>query len=200
MTQIKQKSVDSRLHGNDGCGLPVKEIAGQRVITVKQIATLHKTSERNIRKNFTNNQEYFIEGTDFYRSKADLGKGVNFTPIAKLYFTESGYLMLVKSLTDKTAWAVQRQLVNGYFRASMLEKVLAFLPEITKKVIYYRSIGLTQKETGKLLDLNRDTVQNIERDLRGLGYMAPNQSGMRTGNIGQKSVDSCLRRNDSVEE
>ncbi|MCR2683492.1 hypothetical protein NSP16_24280, partial [Salmonella enterica] len=32
------------------------------------------------------------------------------------FLTESGYLMLAKSLTDDLAWQVQRDLVNSYFR------------------------------------------------------------------------------------
>lgn len=34
-----------------------------------------------------------------------------------IFLTESGYLMLVKSLNDDKAWDVQRKLVNTYFRA-----------------------------------------------------------------------------------
>lgn len=34
-----------------------------------------------------------------------------------IFLTESGYLMLVKSLNDDKAWEVQRTLVNTYFRA-----------------------------------------------------------------------------------
>lgn len=30
-------------------------------------------------------------------------------------FTQTGYLMIVKSFTDELSWAIQRELVNGYF-------------------------------------------------------------------------------------
>jgi hypothetical protein len=38
-------------------------------------------------------------------------------PKGIILLTESGYLLLVKSFTDDLAWSVQRQLVNGYFKA-----------------------------------------------------------------------------------
>ena len=31
--------------------------------------------------------------------------------------TQTGYLMIVKSFTDDLSWAIQRELVNGYFAA-----------------------------------------------------------------------------------
>lgn len=37
-------------------------------------------------------------------------------------FTETGYLMLVKSFNDDLSWSVQRQLVTGYFKGKELEK------------------------------------------------------------------------------
>jgi hypothetical protein len=36
---------------------------------------------------------------------------------AVAFLTESGYLLLVKTFQDDLAWKVQRQLVNGYFKA-----------------------------------------------------------------------------------
>jgi len=36
-------------------------------------------------------------------------------------FTESGYLMLVKTFTDDLSWQIQRQLVKGYFKLKELK-------------------------------------------------------------------------------
>ena len=36
-------------------------------------------------------------------------------------FTESGYLMLVKTFTDDLSWDIQRQLVKGYFKLKELK-------------------------------------------------------------------------------
>ena len=40
---------------------------------------------------------------------------------------------------------------------------------VLDRLIYYRNLGLTQKETAKLLDLSRDQVQRLEHELRGAG-------------------------------
>jgi DNA-binding XRE family transcriptional regulator len=103
--------------------------------------------------------------------------------LSRTYFTESGYLMLVKSLTDDLSWEVQRLLVNSYFRANLLDQVLAFLPRQVRMLVHYRSLGLTQRETARLLSVSRDSVKSLEKRLKSLGYAAPNLSGQRTAFI-----------------
>lgn len=180
----------SKFMQTTGVDLPVKEIKGQRVVSYKQIAELHQTQEVNLRNNFKNNRKYFIEGIDYFQQKEHNTDSKNLLH-TKLYFTESGYLMLVKSLTDDLSWAVQRELVNGYFRGEMLEKVLAFLPRKVQKVIYYRSLGLTQKEAGLLAGMSKDSVKRVERRLKGLGYKAPNLSGKRS-HFKEKQLEVAL--------
>lgn len=104
--------------------LPIKEYQGQRVVTLKEIDTVHERPEGTAGRNFRANREHFIEGTDFFiveltdnEIRRQFGAGVNAGRTLTL-ITESGYLMLVKSFTDDLAWAVQRQLVNTYFRAA----------------------------------------------------------------------------------
>lgn len=105
--------------------LAVKEYGGHRVVTLKDIDTVHGRPEGTARKRFNDNREHFIEGEDFFKAKCDevrpfFGQTLpnGFNPNADIILvTESGYLMLVKSFTDDLAWTVQRQLVNSYFRA-----------------------------------------------------------------------------------
>jgi len=162
-----------------GHDLPAKEIKGKRVVSYQQIADLHKVEAKSIRRNHERNKHHFVEGVDYFRIKEQNAVSDNLSH-TKLYFTESGYLMLVKSLTDDLSWEVQRMLVNSYFRANLLEKVLAFLPKNVQMVVYYRSLGLTQKEAGLLAGLSRDSIQRIEKNLKGLGYEVPNLSGKRS--------------------
>lgn len=59
------------------------------------------------------------EGEDFYLidySEKYLFDTFEIPPRGLTVLTESGYLLLVKSFTDKLAWQVQRLLVNAYFR------------------------------------------------------------------------------------
>lgn len=162
-----------------GLNLPAKEVKGQRVVSYKQIAELHQVDVKNIQMNFKNNRKHFIEGTDYFQVKENSPDTKNLL-VPRNYFTESGYLMLVKSLTDDLSWEVQRMLVNRYFRANILERVIGFLPEKVRQVIYYRGLGLTQAETGKLVGISKDRVKRVETDLKRIGYSAPNQSGRRS--------------------
>jgi hypothetical protein len=162
-----------------GHDLPAKEIKGQRVVSYQQIAELHQVDAKSIRRNHERNKHHFVEGVDYFRIKERNAVSDNLSH-TKLYFTESGYLMLVKSLSDDLSWEVQRMLVNSYFRANLLEQVLKFLPAEIRKVIMYRQMGLTQVETARLLRSTKDKIQAIEKNLSGLGYHAPSQSGKRS--------------------
>ena len=101
----------------------IKEWGGQRVVTFKDIDTIHARSEGTSRRNFNTNRKYFIEGTDYFKICADeirTHKIMELSPKAQedvTLLTESGYLMVVKSFHDDLAWDVQRALVNNYFRA-----------------------------------------------------------------------------------
>lgn len=102
--------------------LPIKEYKGQRVVTFKEIDTVHGRPEGTARKRFNDNKERFISGVDYFKISPSEFR----TAIGEMDFrqqnditliTESGYLMLAKSFTDDLAWQVQRELVNFYFRA-----------------------------------------------------------------------------------
>lgn len=101
--------------------LPVKEWNGQRVVTLKDIDTVHGRPNDTARRNFNKNKKHLIEGVDFFKVCSDeirTHKMNGISPKAHgniLLITETGYLMLVKSFTDDLAWDVQRQLVNSYF-------------------------------------------------------------------------------------
>ena len=128
--------------------LSVKEFKGQRVVTFKDIDMLHERVEGTARKNFGNNKKHFILGEDYIVIKPS---DVNNFPIpinnaGLTLITESGYLMLVKSLQDDLAWKVQRELVNNYFRVKdivqakvlsteeMLELQFKYAKEVKEKV------------------------------------------------------------------
>ena len=101
--------------------LEIKEWQGQRVITFKDADKVHQRPDGTAKRNFQMNKKHFIENVDFFNAKPTVDKkNENHTfniPIRGLtLLTESGYLMLAKSLTDDLAWDVQRALVNNYFR------------------------------------------------------------------------------------
>lgn len=101
----------------------IKEYAGKRVVTFKDIDRVHNRPEGTARKRFKDNREHFIEEEDFFRLSKDEVQLSEIRTVGNIsnngltLITESGYLMLVKSFTDDLAWKVQRELVNCYFRA-----------------------------------------------------------------------------------
>lgn len=115
--------------------ISVKEYNGQRVVTFKDIDTVHGRPDGTARKRFNDNRNHFIEGEDFFKISASEIRTTKLFDIPDkatadyALITEQGYLMLVKSFTDDLAWDVQRQLVNGYFKTR--EKVnRALSPEL----------------------------------------------------------------------
>ncbi len=110
-----------RINNHD---VTAKEYNGLRIVTFKDIDTVHDRADGTARKRFNDNRKHFIEGTDFFvlsqpSEIRTLGieRPQGGVPEKVIIITESGYLMLVKSFTDDLAWEVQRQLVNSYFKA-----------------------------------------------------------------------------------
>lgn len=50
-----------------GTALQIKEYRGKRVVTFKDIDTVHKRPDGTARKRFNDNRRYFVSGVDFYR-------------------------------------------------------------------------------------------------------------------------------------
>lgn len=103
--------------------MQIREYNGQRVVTFKDIDTVHENKSGTARRNFNRNKKHFIEGEDYFsltkkNSNATNSYIRNITVPNKgiTLLTESGYLMIVKSLNGDIAWKVQRQLVNSYFK------------------------------------------------------------------------------------
>ena len=121
--------------------LAIKEYNNRRVVTFKDIDTLHQRPEGTARKRFNDNKSKFIEGEDYFKvcaSEIRTRKIMEVSPKTHediVFITESGYLMLTKSLTDDLAWKVQRELVNTYFRAkNMLTITKTFFQTLINKI------------------------------------------------------------------
>ncbi len=118
--------------------LRIKEYKGQRVVTFKDIDTVHGRPEGTAHRNFKANREHFIEGVDYYRLQKDEIRPFGITsPNGGIVVTESGYLMLVKSFTDDLAWTVQRELVNNYFRVKFPDSEQITLDELETDEYFY---------------------------------------------------------------
>ena len=166
----------------NGQNLPVREYKGQRVVTIKDIARVHGVNPEIIRRNFNRNKKHFIINIDYYSLHSKDIARVNLSIASKRVtnlnvFTESGYLMLVKSLGDELSWKIQRELVRGYFRkhnGNGMLRIYPLLKDKYKQVLYYRvKCGLTQEETARVLGCGTGKVYRIERRLREVGIEIP---------------------------
>lgn len=111
----------------EGTTLTRKFYDRQIVLTFSDIDIYHKRATGSSKKNFIRNKEYFKENIDYFIVKRkDLGEKMTavygFNPKAPsgTLLTKSGYLMIVKSMNDPTAWEQHRKLVNTYFLAEQL--------------------------------------------------------------------------------
>lgn len=142
--------------------LPVKEYQGQRVVTLKEIDTVHQRPEGTAGRNFGANREHFIEGLDFFQLSYEEARSTNFVerPNSQglTLITESGYLMLVKSFTDDLAWTVQRQLVNTYFRVQDISAEIKNLSPTLRAMI---DLELRQNEQERAIEEVNQRLDNL---------------------------------------
>lgn len=147
---INNNSIERKLYNN------------QPVVTFKDIDLVHQRPDGTASRNFKNNRKYFLKNIDYFEIlRKDYG--TKFVPLSKrgnpqatIYlFTESGYLMLVKSFTDDLAWKVQRQLVNSYFR---LKEISNNEPYKIKNKSYRGVACMTIKDLAFLCGYDRSSV------------------------------------------
>ena len=156
----------------NGIEIETKEYKGQRVITAYDIAKLHKREVNDVTKNFNNNRDKFILNEDYFLiNKNDISErkisvqefipnNVKEIPI----FTESGYLMLVKSFTDDLSWKIQRMLVKSYF----IVKTGQIQPRQLTKIEVLRMALKTELENEKLRNENQakdEIIKGINGEL-----------------------------------
>lgn len=166
-----------------GSDFAIKEINGNRVVTLKDISEIHKVPECNLRQNFFRNKKHFIKDVDYFnvvgKKACDyLSRANNVTQLN--VFTESGYLMLVKSLTDDLSWQVQRVMVNSYFKVQQIaksvnifEEVVKFLPTKTRKALHYLKLGLSIRDTATLTGIGRGSILTILKEAQIMGFKTP---------------------------
>lgn len=146
--------------------ISVKEYNGQRVVTFKDIDTVHGRPDGTANKRFLDNKKRFVEGEDFFTvSNSEIRKS-RIIPISdndymdKVLVTEQGYLMLVKSFTDDLAWEVQRQLVNGYFRVRQLATDLS--PQMQILYGMLDQMAQTERNAREAKEIAQKAVETTE--------------------------------------
>lgn len=140
----------------------IKEYQDQRVVTLKDIDTVHQRPDGTARRNFNTNKQHFIEGVDYFKIQPNEIRTVGITsPNGGTVVTESGYLMLVKSFTDDLSWDIQRQLVNTYFKVKELSipKAPSLPYTYIEKTFHGRPV-LTASDVSNIYGINLITLYN----------------------------------------
>ena len=109
--------------------LEIKEYKGERVVTAWDIAEVHRREVKKINQQFERNKDKLVEGEDYFvLSREEFSESHKVTQKfipnnvkAIPLFTESGYLMLVKTFDDELSWKIQKQLIKSYFK--LLENI-----------------------------------------------------------------------------
>jgi len=146
----------------NGKDLKAKEFQNQRVVTFKDIDMVHERPEGTARRNFNENKERFMYGIDYFNvSLKDENRtlGIDIPNRGITVVTESGYLMLAKSLTDDLAWEVQRQLVNNYFRGKQLVDTLN---ELSPELRLLINIELEQKQLKEKTEILEHRINSLD--------------------------------------
>ena len=150
--------------------LIIREIYNhQRVVTFEVIDKLHGRPIGTAYRNFVYNKKHFIEGSDYFLFEGGTGRqalqDANYTNFVELpsspnfsfcLITQTGYLMLVKSLRDETAWLVQRELVTSYFQK---KESMGGMFDLMRKMIDAMEVSQ------KALDITQKSVEESKQHI-----------------------------------
>lgn len=146
--------------------MQIREYNGERVVTFKDIDTIHQRVKGTARNAFNRNRRHFIKGVDYITLKPDEQENIDYVRLAYIpkkgitLLTESGYLMVVKAFTDDLSWQVQRQLVNTYFKAKEEPVQLLLSEEPEPK---YKTSDTKIRLNPVWYERNRRTIEHICR-------------------------------------
>lgn len=182
----------------------VKEFQGQRVVTAWDIAKVHNREVREITQNFNYVKDKLLKDEDYFivnKEKISESKILiqDFIPnnVKEIpLFTESGYLMLVKTFTDDLSWKVQRELVKGYFIAKEFVKPLTpaeqLLAQAQLMVNMENRLNILEKNNARLENNLRRTITNEYFTVIGYAnFRGINANAYNSSVIGRKASKIC---------
>ena len=155
--------------------LPIREYQGQRVVTLADIDRVHRRPVGTARRNFNENRHRFIENVDYFEVVApDIIRTLGIerpqggTPSKLILLTLSGYLMVVKSLTDDLAWQVQRFLMRAYFA---VQDGAPVAPHVNASTL--KSLAMALRATVKVLPHDTDSWPVVREIYAAAGIAVP---------------------------
>lgn len=152
----------------EGTELAIREYNGQRVVTFKDIDTVHHRPSGTARKTFNRNRSRFeVDKHYFMLQLGAENANVRLTDIRNIVvpsrgitvLTERGYLMLVKAFTDDLSWKVQDELISGYFKAKELATAVSTV--LIDDGLKYNTSGTPLPKTKSWYDRNVEKINWI---------------------------------------
>lgn len=143
--------------------LLVRNYNNERIVTAWDIAYLHNKKVKRINEVFKNNFLRYEENVDYFiLNRENFSKSFKTTlpPNMKnvALFTESGYLMLVKSFNDDLSWKIQRILIKSYFKIKELQQNEFKVPKTFKEALL---LAVEQQEEIERLELENKEKQEL---------------------------------------
>lgn len=138
--------------------LQITEYKDIRVLTTRQIAEAYGTDAKKLLRNFQRNTEKYTEGKHYicltgeelrkFKGSRQNDNNLKFTSILYLW-TQSGALLLAKSLNTDEAWEVYERLVDFYFNKK-------------KPLTAIEQLQLTQQAVLEV----KEQIDNVNKDLQ----------------------------------
>ncbi|TCL40031.1 ORF6N domain-containing protein [Anaerospora hongkongensis] len=153
--------------------LSILEHRGQRVLTTQQLAQVYETDSNNIKNNFSNNKDRFVEGRDYFflqseelqefkRVVNDIDQPFKFT--SQLYlWTERGANRHCKILDTDKAWQQYDILEESYFRTKQAQLLIDYSKLSPELQMFKLILDNTAKLQLDLVEANSKATEAIER-------------------------------------
>ncbi|MGL9971439.1 ORF6N domain-containing protein [Enterococcus sp. DIV1420a] len=147
------------------------ELNNQRLLTTEQLAEFYGASETQIKQNFNNNKDKFVEGKHYYRLegqelKAFKSQVENFDlPINKfasqlILYTKQGASRHSKMLNTDRAWDMYDELEENYFNSKPQINASDLSPELQFMNSVVQSLA-KQEMANKRLENKVDNITDI---------------------------------------
>lgn len=161
--------------------IEIKEYRGERVVTAWDIAEVHGRDVKRVNEQFRRNRKKLIEKEDYFiLIREEFSESFSATALSKFsnnkeikLFTESGYLMLIKTFDDELSWKIQRQLIKSYFK--LVENIpQPLLEKVAKHDVEIEGIKHFVNEEWRI---NYDTQVSVNRLIKDRVYLRSEVTG-----------------------
>ena len=176
------------------------EQEGQPVLTTDQLAQAYECDGRQIKQNFNNNADRFVEGRHYFKLEGDGLKNLRvenidlqISPMTRCLYlwTKRGASRHCKMLGTDKAWEVFDQLEETYFNQpqipqrplSQLEILAGSVEQLVAQDKAIKELKQRQEDTDKRIDGMRDVISLTSASWRKDTTVLINKMALKAGDI-----------------